>query len=310
MSKFLFLTDGHANGSNSINRIGNFWNDWMAKFSEMLEIASKSGCEAVLDGGDMLDTPEPSYRILDGIADKIEAYKIPVYSLIGNHGLKYRNLEVSRYTGMSHLFKRSSYFHYLEKIETKDFIIQGYEFSHHIEQEINENGIIFANVDDKWKIAIIHAMILDKPFFKDVPHCVCKDIKTNADLVLLGHYHHPFTVKTDTTEFLNVGCFGRGSIGEANIEPSVVLLDTDKRSYEIIKLTSAKPGHEIFDLTKYQDKKDGEKSIEEYLEAMGKIEIQGLDFQQQITKIGKELKTEQKVIDYLLAKKEEIENEQ
>lgn len=313
MSKYIFFTDAHAKGVNSTNRKGDYFADWLIKFEEMLQIAQKEGVEAIIDGGDMLDTAEPSYRIVDSILDLIEQYKIPFYCLYGNHAMRYRSTENSRYTGLAHMFKRSQYVHHLSNFSSFDIALEAFEYSHTIEEDINRDGIFVTDErkegdSNRWKIAVVHAMIMDKPFFKDVSHCVCKDIKTDADLILLGHYHHPFKVVTDTTEFLNVGSFGRNSINEMNIKPSIVLLDSEDRSYKIIELKTAKPGEEIFDKEKYNEKKENKKTIEEFLEAMKNTDVQGMDLKDQIKTLGKKFESDQEVIDYLLLKKEEVEN--
>jgi len=309
MSKFLFFTDAHAKGVNSANRKGNYFEDWLIKFEEMLQIAKENKVEAIFDGGDLIDVAEPSYRVLDSIIDLIEKYKIHMYSLYGNHALRFRSKENSRYTGIAHMIKRCAYVHELNEYNENGILCKGYEYTHTIEEDINESGIILEKSDD-WKIAIIHAMIMEKPFFKDTPHCVCKNIKTNADLVLLGHYHHPFIVKTKTTTFLNVGSFGRNSINEMNIVPSVVLLDTETKDYEIIKLKSAKNADDLFDRELFDKSKEKKKTIEEFLEAMKDTNIQGMDFTQQIKEIGKTHESSKQVIEYLLQKTEEIQNEE
>jgi hypothetical protein len=41
----------------------------------------------------------------------------------------------------------------------------------------------------------------------------------------------------------------------------VLILDTNNRSYEVIPLKSARPGNEIFDITKYQALKNQKKDM-------------------------------------------------
>ena len=110
MSKFLYFQDGHCKGKNSINRTGNYFDDWLVKFEELLDIAFDKDVDAIIDGGDILDAPEPSYRVLDGIADRVEKMKIPIYSLFGNHAERCHSIQHSKYTGLAHLFKRCDYF--------------------------------------------------------------------------------------------------------------------------------------------------------------------------------------------------------
>jgi len=78
MSKFVYLQDFQIIGKNSVHYIGNYFEDCLLMWDDILEIAKENKVEAILDGGDLLDAPEPSYRILDEIADRVEKAKIPV----------------------------------------------------------------------------------------------------------------------------------------------------------------------------------------------------------------------------------------
>jgi len=308
MSKFLVFSDGHAQGINSRNRLGNYFSDWLIKFDELLSIAKQNKCDAILDCGDLFESDKPSYSIIDQIADRVEKNGIPIYSLFGNHAMSYGNIKNSENTGLAHLQKRSKYFNLLTELGNNNFIIKGIDYSFEVEEQLKKQEIILKSQKKEndntieWKIALVHAMILPNKFFENTSYVQCKDIKTNADLIICGHYHQSFEKKIGNTTFLNVGCFGRLAINEAKLEPSVLLLDTEKRSYEIIKLKSAKKGKEIFDLSKYEELKGQEKSIQEFLDSLKSVDLQSVDLSQQIVKIGNENKVEQKVIDYLLDK--------
>jgi len=305
--KLLVFQDFHLKGKNSRNRIGNYFQDCLIKFDEVLSIAQKEKVEAIIDGGDGFETFEPSYRILDAMCDRVEAVKIPVYSLYGNHALAYKHIENSRYTGLAHLFKRSKYFYYLSDANFKDIELIAIEYEHNIEERLEKENLLNFKTD-KWRIGIVHAMVMPKPFLKKVLHITYNKIKTNANLILLAHYHHPFTKKSGDTTFLNIGSLGRDNINEAKIEPSICILDTKKRSYKVIKLKSAKKPEEIFDLAKYEELKDNEKSIEEFINTLNSARWQGIDLRGQVELVGKEEKVDRSIINYLLRKIEECEN--
>jgi len=304
MSKIIHLQDFHITGSNSCNYIGNYFEDSLLMLDEILSIAKENKVEAILDGGDFYDAPEPSYRILDEIANRFEEAKISMYSLFGNHCTRYHSVEHGRYTGLAHLIKRSKYFNYLTDLKTKDYHIKAIEYSHEVEEEIKKNGIDFTN-DDVWKIAIVHAFICPKKF-PYASHVVCSDIKTNADLVLCAHYHAQWEKTIGNTRFLDIGCLGRTSITEHKVEPSIVLLDTENRSVEVIKLKSAKPGKEVFDLTKVDEKKAFDQGIDKFIRSIESADFQATNIEDNIKFIGKEKKVEKKVIDLIIDKIKEL----
>ena len=317
MNKFLYMQDFHISGKNSVHYISNYFEDCLLMLDEILKIAKDNKVDAIIDGGDLLHTSEPSYRIVDEIADRVEKNKIVMYSLFGNHAERYHSIEHSRYTGLAHLFKRSEYFKYFDKNELGSFSIDqnniksGFEikpieYSHEIEQEIKDKGIIFED-SNTWKIAIVHAFVTPKPFLPQVMHVCVDDIKTNSDIVLVAHYHNQWEKVVGDTKYLDIGCVGRRSITEKVIEPSVLLIDTEKRSVEIIKLKSAKNAEDIFDLSKVDEKKEFNADIEKFIKSIESTQFQEMSITGMITQIAKDQKVDKKVVDLINDKIGELE---
>ena len=311
--RFIYFQDFHIQGKNSCNRLGNYFEDCLAKFDEIISIAQENDCDFIIDGGDLFESNKPSYSVLDAIADRIEKVKIDLYSLFGNHALSYGHIENKEGTGLAHLQKRSNYFKYLDRKkylgnQFKKYDVRTIEYSFQIEEELKQKEIIFED-KDAWNILIIHALVTPDKFFDNASYIEVKDLKTNANLVLLAHYHHPFKKEINDTTLLNIGCVGRANINEAKIEPSVLILDTEKRSYEIIKLKSSKRANEIFDLTKYEELKANKKDIKEFLNSLRDINFQSMDLSQQIVKIGKEQKVDEKITNYILEIVEKIKDD-
>lgn len=312
--KFLYFQDFHIAGRNSKHRLGNYFEDCLLKLDEIISIAKENKCDFLLDGGDLFETDKPSYNILDIVADKIEKAEIPVYSLFGNHAMSYGHIENSNATGLAHLQKRSKYFKRLIDYYDKTVHIVGIDYEFGIEEKLKDYPLLdfmsAVGEEKRWKIAIVHALVTPGKFFDNTSYIDVKDIKTNADLVLLAHYHHPFKKIIGKTTFLNIGCCGRMNINEAKIEPSVLLIDTNTKNYKVIKLISTKSSHEIFDLKKYEELKDNKKDIQEFLNALRDVNFQSMDIAQQIFKIGNEQNIEKNVIDYVLQKVNENRNGQ
>ncbi len=317
MSKFLYMQDYHISGKNSVHYISDYFKDCLTMLDEILQIAKENKADAILDGGDLLHSSEPTYRILDEIADRVEKNKIPLYCLFGNHAERYHSIEHSKYTGLAHLFKRSKYFEYFDKgglgsfSINQDNIKSGYEikpieYSHEIEQEIKDKGIMFEK-SDTWKIAIVHAFLTPKPFLPQVMHVCVDDIKTNADLVLVAHYHNQWEKIVGDTKYLDIGCVGRRSITEKNVEPSVLLIDTVKRSAEVILLKSAKKGEDVFDLSKVDEKKDFDAGIDDFVKSIESVDFQSSKIEDNVSFIAKEKNVDKKVVDLIFKKIKELD---
>ena len=310
MSKLIYFQDFHISGKNSVHYISNYFEDCLLMLDEILKIAKDNKAKAIIDGGDLLHTSEPSYRIIDEICDRVEKNKIPIYSLFGNHAERYHSIEHSRYTGLAHLFKRSKYLKYLtEKTQMFDgAIIKGIEYSHDIEETLKNNGIKFNDkYKDIWKIAIVHAFVTPKPFLPQVMHVCVDDIKTNADLVLVAHYHNQWEKTIGKTKYLDIGCVGRRSITEKVIEPSCLLIDTEKREIKQIKLKFAKKGEDIFDLSKVDEKKEFNADIEKFIKSIESTQFQEMSITGMINQIAKEQNVDKKIVDLINDKIGEIE---
>lgn len=299
MAKFLYIQDFHLKGKNSINRTGDYFSDCMIKFDEIISIAKKLKVDAIIDGGDLFDSPIVSYSVCDAVIDRIEKSGLTYHCLFGNHAERYHSKEHSFDTTLAHILRRSKNFRYLDFLLDVDnnVFIKGFEYNHNIEEEIKKQGLILDEHPNgkTWKIAIVHAFICPEPF-PYASHVVCDDIKTNADLVLVAHYHKSWSKKVRNTQYLDIGCLGRNSITEANIEPSCVILDTEKRTYNVIKLNSAKRAEECFNLEKLKEIKQNDASLTKFIQSLESTNFQANNLDNIIDILGKENNFDNKVL--------------
>ena len=301
--KILYFADLHLKGKNPENRIGNYYQDIISKLKETVSIAQKNKCNIILSGGDNLDSPLISLPICDEFIDIIEEGKIPFYTVWGNHEEEGHNFSLSKSTTLNHMFNRSLLIKLLTEIEKKNCYIKGYSYYHNIEGDIKEKGLYCEDKTDKWKIAIVHALVTLKPLPYQCMHVVMKDIKTNFDVVLVAHNHQQWGVKEiNGTKFINVGCLGRRKIDEKDIKPSCLLIDTETKKLKIIELKSAKLVKEIFDLKKVEEIKQFEGEINNFINSLSDVKIQGLDIRGMVEYISKEKKVEQKIIDEVITR--------
>ena len=297
--KLLYLQDFHLSGKTPENRKDNYFQSMLLKLDEVLEIAKRKKVDKIIDGGDFLESPIIAYQILDEAWDRIEANKIPFHMLFGNHCEIGHNIENSKGTSLAHMIRRSDCFNFLNIIETENYYIMGVEYSHNIEEKIKEEGL-FHNKKDKLTIAVIHALITEKPLPYSAMHLCYQDIKSNYDYILVSHNHHPFNLQIKNTKILNIGCIGRRKIDEKDIFPSVLLIDTSTKKFEIIKLKSAKKGEEVFDLEKIEKNKEFEGNINSFIESLSNVKLQSLDIREKIESIAKETKVDKEVVNEVI----------
>jgi len=272
-----YFTDNHISGTNSENRVGNYLEDSLTKLEEILQVAKENKSPFILCGGDLLDSPIISLTICDKILDLIEEYDIPIYTLIGNHPMVNHNWEVSQATTMAHMFRRSEVIRQLDTLEYPGLLIQGIDYEKDIETKLKLDGLRVDSKEERWSIAVVHALIMPKPFLPTVNHITVQELECNYDIVLCAHYHQPFHKIIDEIHYVNPGCIGRTSIDEADIAPSIILLDTEKRTNRRIILKSAKPKEEVFDLSKVAIKKEFNNEIEKFIESLQTTQFSDLD---------------------------------
>ena len=307
MNKYLYYQDFHIKHKNPHSRVDEFYTSCIIKFKEILSIAKEKQVDAIIDGGDFWDIPIVSNTLVDEVLDLIEETNIPLYLMYGNHNMISHHKETSGESSTTHMLRRSKILRDANDIIEKSHVIKFIDYNHAIEEKIKDEGIFFDNIP-KWKIGIVHAMLTDKAFLPTVLHVQAKDVTTNADLILVGHYHQPWKVQSGKTTFLDIGCIGRSSIAESEIEPSVLYLDFSKKieniseAYEIIKLKSAKPGSEVFNLDARMELKNNEKEMAQFIDSLRDFKAQDLDLRGAIEYIGKENKVERPVIDRILEK--------
>ena len=293
--KFTYIADTHLKGINPINRKGDYYSDVMDKIKEVISISKKEKVEFIIHSGDLYDTPIVSNQMVDELIDLIEKSKIIWYILPGNHDEIGHNWELSKGSSLAHIFNRSDYIKELTVIKDIDVIIKGFKYYHNIEQDLKEKGLMSDdNRENKVKIAIIHALITQKPLPDKVMHIPLKTLKTDFDYVFYGHNHiqHP-TIEHKGVKFVNVGCLGRTSIDEAEIVPTVAIYDskTDKLSY--IPLKCAKLGKDVFDLEKAAELKSFDNEINKFIATLDTEKIKDLDIMGVIEYLSKEQNLEE-----------------
>lgn len=305
MFKFIYTQDEHGKMRNPRSRCDNYYQSWIQKIEEVCQVYKKENCDYWLSGGDLLDRPLVSYGLIDDFIDLIEKYEIKLKLLFGNHTMIGANVENSKHTSLAHIIRRSQNIQLLSSFKTKDIVIDGYDYYFGIEDDINEKGLI-CKTEEKVKIAIVHALITDKPFFKGVKHNVIGTFKTNYDYILIAHNHYAWgNKKIGNTHYINIGAFGRTEITETAWVPSYIIYDGQMN---IKPLLSAKPGSEIFDLESYKADKKNKQNINDFIKMINNVKFQEISIVDIIKNIAKENQIEKNVVNCIMDKIGEVQD--
>jgi len=317
--KFAYFTDMHARTKTPTRRTGSFENDVVGKLAFMLITAQEREVDAIVCGGDLFDLPNPSFRLAAQVMNLITSTGIPWFHVLGNHDVIGHNPE-SYTSGVFAFFEQLPNFEIMRPLQSDRFIIRPLHFRHGVE-EMQKHW----QVDSENDIIIAHAMVTPRP----VPftHVTPTNLKTNARIVLLGHYHDPWatmvahesveqsvrkqigeglaelltsteertlvipdSILSRVTLFLNPGSVARISLLAHNLRrtPRMLIIDTA----EPIKITSipiavARPSAETFKIDEARLEKNWESRISEFIESMENVKIEGLEISTMIVNAAK-----------------------
>ena len=257
--RVLYITDTHLTSKTPASRTDNYELTTYKVLLEIKKIIQEKNIDIIIHGGDMFHTPKVSLKYAGNVAQILLSYGIPIYVVPGNHDIFGYNKNTIDQT-MLGLFANLGVVNLLDRdnplfldIGNCTLSIEAQEYYGDIDKG-NINDFNITNNLADYKILVYHGMLLDKPFFEGVPHTLIKDVNTDANLVLAGHYHDGFKAQSvNGTFFLNPGATIR--VESSRIDnPKITMFDFDEINGTIVPtckylyIQCAKPREEVFDL--------------------------------------------------------------
>lgn len=302
--KILNISDTEFRVTQPEYRLDDFYKTQLDKLKKLLEVAKSNKVDIIIHNGDFFSVPEASYNLLGDIGEILSENDIPFYCDVGSHDIIAYNMSTLNDTALGVLFRHKK-IKIVEVLENKKMYVRFIR----CRRNFKEEDYTVKDKDDKIKIVVSHDTVTDQ--YVRFEHVLVDDIKTNADLVLCGHYHNPFIIKKKKTLFVNPGSFTRQTKEEFNRLPHAVLIDTDDMSTEIINFSDKSNDKKIFnaDKVKEEDKlKNDKESYINFIDSIKKIDASEKDISQVVDEIAtkehvsKEVKDE--IIKRLLQRKE------
>lgn len=286
--KFLYIGDFHLCDNPPSSRIDDYHKTLINKIREIKAIARDNQCTAILEGGDLLNTPRISEEmlstyisefndsninslIIDAINGNVDyeelafnlRYSAPLIGVVGNHELFGETMKSFNKTSLCFLESIG-----LINLVTKEkpiifkdssgftVAITGSNYSHEIDKEADRKDYIIDKKLGDFHIHIVHGMMLDKENKLYANQTLAKDIieKTKADITLCGHYHDGFkTVRKDGKYICNSGAVVRQTMRKVNLtrKPKVLLIEITKEKgvrVESIQLKCVESADKVFNL--------------------------------------------------------------
>lgn len=260
MIKLLYSGDKHIRGTNPRNRLDDYKEALKRKFMELFKIAEQMQVDAIIDPGDLFDSPQVSTGVLLEFADVLEKCPVPYYTTAGNHDIYGYNLSTYWRTSLALMERLVPQLKVINDPNTwelieRDGVRAALTFTPY-SGDIDRKGYGYSPTQPHpraYKIHTAHGMLLDHtpPFDR---FTLVQEVETTADLVLTGHDHTGYGIwkRDDGKVFANIGSFTRLAASQAEITRDIQALLITVRSdteadLELIKIESAEEGSKVLD---------------------------------------------------------------
>lgn len=313
--KFIVVTDTHGRVTNPTYRVGSFRDHIKKKIETICKIAQDIGARFIVHGGDLFDSARVPLSFVDEIVDIMERYMLVWYIVRGNHDQVGNNSATSQNSILDHLFRRSDYIKHADKWvceyagkdeEPKRCCFVGYDYYTDIEVDLKKDGLFYdavckgSELKCDYYIAIVHAIIAFKKVPDYLTHVTIDELKTNYDVICIGHYHYPQGIcKKDNTIYVAPGACARLSATKENIGriPQIAVFDLNKRTVELMPLPDSNSGCEVFDVERAQSTKMFNESMRSFIDTLEEYSDNSFDLDEILRDILKSEKIEKPIVD-------------
>jgi len=246
--KILLWGDGHISARRPGKRTDtDYFAVVLSKIREILSIAKQHECDAILQAGDLFDSPDVGHGTVSQVLRVLRHSDIPLHGIWGQHDVTghsastvYRSplMELDAAGAWTMLDTDPTMFKRSQAVD-----IYGSSFGESIPEVQHA---------DHFNILVTHRMIGDKPLWPG--HDLTKPqgfmrAHPEFSLVFVGDYHYRFIEEYKGRIMVNSGCMMRLTVAERDMYqvPAVVVFDTVTMEYEIVVLTSAPNADDVFD---------------------------------------------------------------
>ena len=225
MAKILFVGDVHLKGSTPISRKDNYSETILKKLEWVHSYADSIDCKDIIFLGDIFDTVNTSLQYFSlclSTFKKIADSGINLYTIVGNHDIKYDSIDTLPITPLGILIK-SNIINMLEDLYIEDVYIKGVQYTEHPSR----------NLSDKSYFSIMVAHRFYESAFNEEPISKHNLVDWCFDTYILGHDHRPYLTVELEEEGKHISLFRPGSLARNSSDqynrlrkPRVLVFDT------------------------------------------------------------------------------------
>lgn len=200
--KILHITDSHGTVKSPEARTDVYYLSFLKKMYELKYVIQQEDIKLIIHTGDLFHSARVSDKFAGQLAEIIKSYGIPMYVVPGNHDIEGYTINTLDQTKLGLLYK-TGVVKELDRVknpiqlkhqkENLNISIVGQEYYKDIDTgnmadfEMRSN-----NPNANFNILAIHGYLCNSPQHPDVRCTQCKDIVTDADVILSGHFHESF----------------------------------------------------------------------------------------------------------------------
>ena len=230
------FTDLHARADNPEGRTDNFRNSLMIKLEEVGQIWKDNKVDLVTFTGDLFNTPDPASSVRNDVLRILKSWGLPIIGVVGSHdyfGYQMKTLNrtalgSAHCSGVMDLVGGAGQPECIPFFtnNNKQVIITGTPHTYWATDDpdyINKSRFN----EGVFQIQLVHYDLIHKKV--PWPHTLISDVKTESDLVFVGHYHPGWEqpIVQGNTTFVNQGSIGRLERSNVQRTPRVAIVYLD-----------------------------------------------------------------------------------
>ena len=262
--KILHITDSHGTVKSPEGRIDIYYLSFLKKMYELKYVIKNNDIKLIIHTGDLFHSPRVSDRFAGQLAEIIKSYNIPMYVIPGNHDIDGYNINTLDQTKLGLLYKAGvikeldrNHPIQLKALKENLYInVSGQEYYKDIDSgNMSDFEMQSNNTNANFNILGIHCYLCDKPQNPNIRHTLCKNIVTDADVILSGHFHESFEYHSSDFSVYNPGSLMRVEQNEYNKKhiPQYGILEITNNNgivshtYTMHNFRIAEPSDKVFD---------------------------------------------------------------
>jgi len=271
--KILHITDSHGTVKAPESRKDIYYLAFLKKMYELKYVIKQNDIKLIIHTGDLFHSSKVSDKFAGQLAEIIKSYGIPMYVVPGNHDIEGYTINTLDQTKLGLLYKTGvvkeldrtkNPIQLKSQKENLNISIVGQEYYKDIDTgDMTDFEMRNNNPNANFNILAIHGYLCNSPQHPSVKCTQCKDIVTDADVILAGHFHESFEYHGTDFSVYNPGSMMRveqTTYNKTHLPQYGILEVTNnngivQHTYTMCPFKVAEPSDKVFDYTLKNQKK-------------------------------------------------------